>query len=134
MYKKPAIAALLILGLAGLGCSDDPVVGSWTGAKGNLAFVEDGTLRSLEAAALSQANAVECEDAGYLDEVEKCSVGGWANNGDGYQLKTANLVVLDGGARLNCTCTHSLFYAQLADANLVIYDKKGGVTIDTLHR
>jgi hypothetical protein len=134
MFKLSTIAALILLGLGGLGCSGDPVVGSWIGSKGNLAFSEDGTLRSLEAAAHSQASAVECEDAGYLEEVEKCSAGGWSNSGDGYEIQTVDLIVLDGGSRVNCTCSHSVLYAQLADANLVIYDKKGGVTLDTLHR
>jgi len=134
MTGQQSIFALLIFGFSSLGCSADPVVGSWKGAKQNLSFESDGTLRSLEAAAVAQANADTCETAGHGDEVQDCSTGGWANHGTGYKIKTSNLVVLDGGSRINCKCTHSLLYAEMADANLVLYDHKGGTALDRLSR
>ena len=67
--------SVLFLGLSVLGCKTDPVIGSWRGSKQNLAFSSDGTLRSLEAAAISQANATQCEDAGHLQAMRGHCVG-----------------------------------------------------------
>jgi hypothetical protein len=134
MSIRTSIIALSLLSMSAVGCSEDPVIGSWKSSKQNLAFASDGTLRSLEAAAKAQAVSTECEDAGYSDTVEQCAEGDWTPNGEGYEFETSNLVVLDGGSRVNCSCSHQQFYAVLADANLVVYDKKGGLTLDTLRR
>ena len=134
MSIRSSIIVLSLLTMSGLGCSEDPVIGSWKSAKQNLAFASDGTLRSLESAAIAQANSTECGDAGYSETVEQCAQGGWTSNGEGYEFETSNLVVLDGGSRVNCSCSHQSFYAVLADANLVVYDKKGGLNLDTLSR
>ena len=134
MSIRSSIIVFSLLALSGFGCSEDPVIGSWKSSKQNLAFASDGTLRSLESAAIAQANSTECEDAGYSETVDQCAQGGWTSNGEGYQFETSNLVVLDGGSRVNCSCSHETFYAVLADANLVVYDKKGGLTLDTLSR
>ena len=126
--------AHICLSLWTLGCGTDPVVGDWRGSKQNLSFQSNGTLRSLESMAAAGVNADSCETAGHLDQVEECATGGWTPQGNGYQLHTSDLVVADGGNRINCTCTHNYLYAEIADANLVIYDREGGQTIDRMSR
>ena len=128
------IFGISLSGLIGPGCSDDPVVGSWRGAKQNLSFASDGTLRSLEYAAATQANAGACEAAGDLEEVEACANGDWASSGEGYQIETTDLMVLDGGTHVNCKCTRSVLYAELDHANLILYDRRGGLQLDRLGR
>ena len=125
MKIRPATFVSLSLSIWTLGCGTDPVVGNWTGTKQNLSFQPDGTLRSLESAAVAGVNAASCETAGHIDQIQECATGGWTPQGNGYQLQTSDLVVADGGNRINCTCTHQYLYAEIADANLVIYDRKG---------
>ena len=115
-------------------CNDDPVVGSWNGMKQHLAFSSDGTLLSLEATATSEASTTRCEAAGFTQTIETCDSGDWQYDGNGYQLKTSQLMVFDGGNRINCSCSYSTMYAEIADARLVLYEERGGTTIDTLRR
>lgn len=134
MTPRTATWISLFLSIWTWGCGTDPVVGSWKGAKQNLSFHSDGTLRSLESVAVAGINAASCETAGHIDQVQECATGGWTPQGKGYQLQTSDLVVADGGSRINCTCTHSYLYAEIADANLVIYDHEGGQTLDRMSR
>ena len=134
MTSRTTISLLIFLSTLGMGCGKDPVVGSWKGSKQNLLFDSNGKLRSLESAAIASANAESCESAGLVEAVDECNHGGWTTQGEGYKLKTSKLVVSDGGSRLNCSCTHSVLYAEIADANLVLYDREGGRAIDRMSR
>lgn len=134
MFYRSTKYTVIVLCVLTQGCNNDPVVGSWNGLKQHLAFSSDGTLRSLEATATSEASTLQCEAEGYTEAIETCTSGDWQNDGNGYQLKTSQLMVLDGGNRINCTCSHSTMYAEIADARLVLYEERGGTTIDTLRR
>lgn len=134
MSARSTIVGILFFGLVAPGCGTDPLVGSWKGTLQNLTFDSDGTLSSLESAAATQANAGACEAAGDLTEVEACERGAWSSSGDGYQIETTNLMVLDGGSRVNCKCNRSILYAEIEDANLILYDRKGGLELDRLGR
>ena len=134
MFRIHTKSLVLVTCLLTQGCSDDPVVGSWNGLKQHLAFSSDGTLLSLEATATSEASTTRCEAAGFTQTIDTCSSGDWQSDGNGYQLKTSQLMVFDGGNRINCSCSYSTMYAEIADARLVLYEERGGSTIDTLRR
>jgi hypothetical protein len=134
MSARVFIVGICLLGLICPACGDDPVVGSWRGATQNLSFTSTGKLHSLESAAVTQANAGACEAAGDLEEVEACANGDWTRSGEGYQIETTDLTVLDGGKSVNCTCTRSILYAELNESKLILYDRKDGLVLDRLGR